>query len=96
MALFFQGNKPAVEWDGKKNKAKFQFVKRFLDTNDPRLIKLLTDLEYERVDEERLTKGVHTKSGNVRGASTAAPLSPSKTTNPSPIDRVRRRKPPKE
>lgn len=94
MALFFQGNKPAVEWDGKKQAAKFQFIRRFLKTDDSKLIKLLIDLGYERVDEDDLEDNERTKLGNIKGSSTAAP--PSKKTKKASLDnRVRRKNPPK-
>lgn len=92
MALFFQGNKAAVEWDPKNNTAKFQFVRKYLTTEDPKLIQLLIDMSYERVDEDDLVESTHTKSGNVKGPSTASPLLTRAKKNPL---RVRRKNPSK-
>lgn len=89
MALFFQGEKPAVLWDAKSNKPEFQFVKRFLETSDKKLAKRLCALGYEQADEETFGGGVETPSGNIKGASTAAaPATPQPSERGAP--RIRR------
>lgn len=58
MAVFAQGDLPAIVWDEKESKPFFAFQKRKLETNSPKMINMLTKYGYQRdLEAEEILKG---------------------------------------
>lgn len=58
MAVFIQGDLPAIVWDKKESKPFFAFQKRKLVTNSPKMINALTKYGYKRdLEAEKILKG---------------------------------------
>ena len=47
--LFFQGKLPAIEWNAKLERANFEFHRKYLKTDDPKLIDRLRKLGYQEI-----------------------------------------------
>jgi len=68
MAIFLQGDKPAILWNPKENKPWFAFHQRRIETENPRLIHVLRKYGYEQLDAP--VKANVTPAGNIIGDTT--------------------------